>query len=282
MKGILLIALGHENYIRMAVNLAASIRVSDKEVNICLVHDGRFSDLAGNEQSLFSKNIICPDAHCKTNGQEDCIKAKTRLYELTPYQQTLFLDVDMVWLLDKPVSELIDSLEGIDFTIMNTGPVEKCYWAEPDELRRVLGDETPMYVFYSELIYFEKGDKTKGFFKKVKQAFDKPIVDARTFGTSAMPDELAFIIASLQTGVLPHQDNWFPVYWHFRDKGKRHLQPYQLSKEFYAYSIGGNVTPEYAKAHYNNLTAHYCKAMGIKQPYQVRDKRSYIMERTKY
>lgn len=282
MKGVLLIALGHENYIKMAVNLAASLRTSDPEVHICLVHDGKFDQLEQKQRDLFSKDIKCPDQHCTTTGRPDFIKAKTRMYDLSPYDQTLFLDVDMVWLVDKRVSELIKTLEGIDFTIMNTGPTEKCYWAEPEDVRKITGSTHPMYIFYSELVYFEKGEKAKAYFKKVKQAFDKPMIGARTFGTSAMPDELAFIIASLQTGTLPHQDNWFPVYWHFRDKSKRHLQPFQLSKEFYAYSIGGNVTPEYAKAHYNNLVAHYAKVMGINQPYQVRDKRSYIMERTKY
>jgi hypothetical protein len=282
MKGVLLIALGHENYLRMAITLAASLRTCDKDVNICLIHDGKYNQLTTNEQALFSKSINCPEAHCTTNGKLDCIKAKTRIYELSPYQHTLFLDVDMIWLLGRSVTELIDSLEGIDFTVMNSGPMEKCYWAEPEELRAAIGSEHPMYIFYNELIYFEKGEKSKGYFKKVKQAYDKPIISSRAFGTSHMPDELAYIIASLQTGVKPHQDNWFPVYWHLRDKGKRHLQPYQLSKEFYGYSIGGNVTPEYAKAHYNNLAAHYAKIVGITKPYQVRDKRSYIMERTKY
>lgn len=282
MRGVLLIALGHENYIKMAVNLAASIRSSDPEVSICLVHDGKYSVLEPVERGLFDRQIKCPDQHCTTNGAADWIKAKTRIYELSPYQQTLFLDVDMVWLMDRPVSALLNELDGVDFSIMNTGPSEKCYWAEPDDLRRAVGPDHPMYIFYSELVYFEKGDRSKGFFKKVKQAFDKPVVPSRTFGSSALPDELAFIIASLQTGVLPHKNNWLPIYWHFRDKAKRHLQPFQLAKEYYGYSIGGNVTPEYAKAHYNNLTAHYAKIMGIKQPYQVRDKRSYIMERTKY
>ncbi len=236
-----MIALGHENYIKMAVNLAASIRASDAQVSICLVHDGKYSALEPAARQLFDKQVKCPDQHCTTNGIQDFIKAKTRLYDLSPYQQTLFLDVDMVWLMDRPVSALLDELNEVDFTIMNIGPSEKCYWAEPDDLRHALGPDNPMYVFYSELVYFEKSDRSKRFFKKVKQAFDKPIVSSRTFGSSAMPDELAFIIASLQTGVLPHKDNWLPIYWHFRDKGKRHLQPYQLAKEYYGYSIGGNV-----------------------------------------
>jgi len=282
MTGVLLIAMGHMNYLKMAVNLAASLRASDKGVNIHLVHDGGLYGLPENEQRLFSSEAVPADSSWHTKGQPDYIKPKTRMYDLSPFERTLFLDVDMVWMCDRPVSKLFQELEGLDFTIMNEGPKDYCYWADPLELRQMVGGENPMYIFYSELVYFEKTARAKDYFKRVQKAFDKPKPGTKTFSGSAMPDELAFIIASLQTGIVPHKDNWLPIYWHFRDRKHRHLQPYQLSKLFYGYSIGGNVTPEYAKAHYNNLTAHYAKVMGINQPYQVRDKRSYIPERSKY
>lgn len=282
MTGVLLIAMGHENYLKMAVNLAASLRASEKDVLIHIVHDGGLYSLPTNEQELFSSESIPPVTHWHTAGRPDYIKPKTRMYDLSPYEKTLFLDVDMVWMCERPVRELFKELEGVDFTIMNEGPKESCYWADPTELREMVGPEHPMYIFYSELVYFEKNQKTKDFFKKVQKAFDKPKPGTKQFAGSAMPDELAFILASLQTGIIPHKDNWLPVYWHFRDRKHRHLQPYQLSKMFYGYSIGGNVTPEYAKAHYNNLTAHYAKLMGVTKPYQVRDKKTYIPERSKY
>jgi hypothetical protein len=266
----------------MAVNLAASLKASDKDVNIHLVHDGGLYSLPDNEQSVFTSEGVPAAAIWHTKGQPDYIKPKTRMYELSPFEKTLFLDVDMVWMCDRPVGQLFEELEGLDFTIMNEGPQDYCYWADAAELRQMVGGDHPMYIFYSELVYFEKTAKTKDFFKRVQKAFDKPRPGTKTFSGSAMPDELAFIIASLQSGMVPHKDNWLPIYWHFRDRKHRHLQPYQLSKLFYGYSIGGNVTPEYAKAHYNNLTAHYAKVMGINQPYQVRDKRSYIPERSKY
>lgn len=278
--GILMIAMGHENYIKMAVNLAMSIKANSK-VDIHLIHNGGYYDLSTEEQALFASNAIPASELWNTNDKQDLIKPKTRLYELSPYDRTLFLDVDMIWLF-RPVDELLNELNGVEFAIMNTGPQEKCYWADPAELRQFTKSEHPMYVFYSELLYFEKNANTKAFFKHVKQNYDKPKVKSKQFAGSHMPDELAYIMASLQTGVLPHQDNWLPVYWYLRDKKHRHLQPYQLTKIFYGYSIGGNVTPQYAKAHYNNLSTHFANAMGMKKPYQVRDKRSYIPERQKY
>lgn len=278
--GILMIAIGHENYIKMAVNLAASIKASS-DVHIHLVHDGKLWDCSQQGQQLFYSNGLPLPKLWHTGEREDPVKAKTRLYEVSPFDKTLYLDVDMIWL-NRSVDELLAELDGVDFAIMNQGQEEKSYWADPTEIRSIVGYEHPMYVFYSELLYFEKGDRMKDFFKKVKDNYDKPKVKSKTFGSSHMPDELAYIMASLQTGVLPHADNWLPVYWYLRDKKYRHLQPYQLADMFYGYSIGGNVTPQYAKAHYNNLATHYANSQGLKKPYQVRDKRSYIAERQKY
>lgn len=280
--GILLIAMGHENYIKMAVNLAASLRYNAPNISIHLVHDGGYDALSDQEKSLFSTNEVPVDQVWHTNGKVDYIKPKTRMYELSPYTKTLYLDVDTIWLIDRSLDQLLSELSNVPFAIMNEGPTEKCYWADPSEIRASTNSEHPMYVFYSELLYFEKSPELKNYFLLVKKAFDKPIVKTRTFSGSAMPDELAFIIASHKTGILPHRNDWLPVYWYFRDKKMRHLQPYQLPSHVFAYSIGGNVTPEYAKAHYNNLVSHYSSKMGIKKPYQVRDKRSYIPERTKY
>lgn len=278
--GIVMIAIGHENYVKMAVNLAASIKCNSK-LPIHLIHDDKWKDLLFKEQSLFDSNVIPIDKHWHSGDQTNPIKAKTRLYDLSPFDNTLYLDVDIIWL-NRPIDGLIDELKGVEFAIMNKGKEEVCWWADPADIRAITGNEHPMYWFYSELIYFQRGDRMKDFFRKVKENYDKPKVKCKTFGNSHMPDELAYIMASLQTGVLPHKDGWLPVYWYLRDTEYRHLQPYQLADMFYAYSIGGNVTPSYAKAHYNNLATHYANSQGLKKPYQVRDKRSYIAERQKY
>ncbi len=278
--GIVMIAIGHENYIKMGVTLAASIRINS-QVPIHLVHDGKYNQLPEAEQMLFSSDSMPETKLWHSGDRVDPVKAKTRLYELSPFDNTLYVDVDMIWL-SRSVDELINELVGVEFAMMNDGPAEKCYWADPAEMRGIAGDEHPMYVYYSELFYFQKSARMKEYFKQVKVNYDKPRVKSKTFAGSHMPDELAYIMASLQTGIVPHTDNWLPIYWYLRDKKYRHMQPYQLSTMFYGYSIGGNVTPQYAKAHYNNLSIHYANALGLKKPYQVRDKRSYIAERQTY
>lgn len=269
-----MIAVGHENYLKMAVNLAASIKANDV-CTIHLIHDGGYAQLGVQEASLFDSTALY------IHGEKpDYIKPKTELYDLSPFDKTLYLDVDMIFLANKKIGDLFAELNGSEFAIMNQGQEEKCLWADTEEIRKLTGTDHPMHVFYSECLYFEKGAKVKDYFKKVKAAYNKPKIKTVPFAGSHMPDELAFIIASLQTGVLPHKEHWLPVYWYLRDKKYRHMQPYELP--FYAYSIGGNVVPEYSKAHYNNLVGYYSRIMGIANPYKVRDKRSYIPSRVKY
>jgi len=268
-KGVLLIALGHENYMKMAVNLAASLKYNCPDIQIALVHDG-----AGQiPDNLFQCNIMVPPGNP--------IQYKTKLYELSPFQQTLYLDVDMIWLPGRNPEELFTTLAGIDFTIMNTGSGEYCIWAEADDIRQVAGNvDDPIYMFYSELIYFEKTGKAEAYFSMVQEIYTTATLTNRKFA-GGMADELAYIIAALQTGTKPHQDKWCPVYWFYRNKKDAHLQPYQLQNNYYAYSIGGNQLPGYAKSHYNNLARLYAKHAGIAKPYLAQDKRYFLSNRTK-
>lgn len=127
-RGILLVALGAPEYGYMAANLAASIRHSDSEVNIHLVYAGKaISHFTAAHKALFSSMAECP-AEYYTRGTRDegrgindpatdkqqqtteYIKAKTHIYELTPYEETLFLDVDMYILPSVRMSQVLNAL----------------------------------------------------------------------------------------------------------------------------------------------------------------------------
>lgn len=267
-KGILLLAIGHDNYFKMAVNLAASIKHNSPDVSITLISDGtRMLDSA-----LFDDNIII-------DPQGPLHAYKTKLYELTPYDKTLYLDVDMIAVLGTNFGAFIDSLEGVPFTIMNVKK-EQCIWADPLEVRKASGnEEDPMYIVYSELIYFEKSKEAKAVFSEAKKQANSKI-STRPFA-GAVADELAFIIAMMKLKIQPHKANWLPVFWYYRSRKDQTMQPYKMKDNYIAYSIGGNVTPSYVKANYNNLAIFYGQKMGIARPYKVLDKRTFLPGRAK-
>src|SRR5690349_4651451 len=115
-KGIVLIALGNAHYGRMAANTAASIRHSDPDVNIHLVYTGgAISHLSDKHKVLFTSMAPCPQ-HCYTQqGAVNYLKAKTHIWELSPYEETILIDVDLLIFGQNRVSKWFDSLKDVDF-----------------------------------------------------------------------------------------------------------------------------------------------------------------------
>lgn len=265
-NGILLLALGHKYYLDMAINLAVSIKHNDNTAHITLITNMDVID------GIFD-NII------KVESESNNIRYKTMLYDLTPYKHTLYLDVDMIFIIDKKVSELFEVLKDDIFAIINQYKDNTCIWAEPNDIRAITNnyiDELPQY--YSELIYFRKCKEMNAYFKEVKKAYNNNIIDCKRF-SDGIPDELAYIVASMKTGVFPQKSNWCPIFWHFRNKKDANLQPYQLSKKYYAYSIGGNEIPVYVKANYNNLVTYYNREANVNTGYKGENKKHFLINR---
>lgn len=274
MAGIVILALGHPNYTEMAVNLAASIKANGAKTPIALLHNGGYAALPPEKQAMFDRNIVVKEKYY----ERGYVQAKTHLYDISPYDKTLYLDADMITLIGVNFDPLIAELDGVPFTIMNE-PAEYCIWAEVEDLREYCKSNNPLHIMYSELMYFEKGEATKAYFQEVKKSHKEITFQKRAFA-GGVADELAFIAASLKTGMMPHKPNWKPVFWHFRDKQHRHLQAHQLNKLYYGYSAGGNYTDKVTKFNYDTLALHYSQVMKIGQPYKLADKRSYLKERS--
>lgn len=267
-KGVLLLALGHDNYFQMAVNLAASIKHNSPDVRVAIINDGKKQIDSG----LFDHSIIV-----EPTGALHAYK--TKLYDLTPFDKTLFLDVDMIAIPQADFTGFIKELDGVPFTMMNVKK-EACIWADPEEVRAVAKNYTdPMYMLYSELFYFEKGKVAKGIFAEAAKQMNCTVSNRKFAG--AVADELAFTLALMKLGVMPHIDDWLPVFWYFRSRKEQTKQPYQLKGKYIAYSIGGNSNPAYVKASYNNLALFYGQKMNVAKPYKVIDKRLYLPSRTK-
>lgn len=276
-KGILLIALGHRNYLHMAAALAASIQANDPSVQICLATD---QVIAYDHLKLFHQHVLVDPSIYTVNGKPEYIKAKLHLYELSPFQQTIFLDVDQIVLSGRKLSEVFAELTGTPFTIANTGASDYSIWADVKEVKQLYG-EKPFWNFHSEFIYFEKSRVARTFFLRAQKAYTEAKVKSATrFAGGTMADELALAIASIRTGTAPHQEGWLPNYWHAREKVKG-LFPYQIAKSYYTYSIGGPYTPHSVAQNYNNLAAYYYQKLGLQNPYTAKSKSGWLRERQK-
>jgi hypothetical protein len=271
-KGILLIAIGSTEYLEMAKNLAMSIKHVEPDMPICLAHN--YDEIG----SLFDYDIKVPDESWNTNGKVEYIKVKTWMYDFSPFQETIFLDVDMVWLFQKKPSELFNECIGLNWTMSNAGKAEKSIWCDINDVRKIYPD-AKFWNYHSECVYFNKCEESKKYFDTVKATYIDPKIKGTNFGGASIADEMAFMLASFKLNTFPHKENWTPIFWYARDKKANHIQPYKLSETFYSYSVGGNKLPSTVRSHFATISNYHSKKSGLGKPYKIRDKKSFIPER---
>lgn len=285
-RGILILAIGHPYYGNYAAQLARSIRFVDKDIPIALAHaDGALTHLPTT--APFTHVIEIPAEYTHTNGLKDYLKAKTYIYELSPFDTTIALDADTLGLPRRPVSYLFDKLEGLEFTMAHRGAelVENAkpgllHWVEdPQTIREAYGiaDGEWLFNLSSEFIYFKKTKRVKKLFTETQKIFTSPKIEYKTFGHT-MPDELAFCIAMMITKVYPPREMFLPIYWEQFER--KNLAAAMMYEMFWFYSLGGNVVTREMKAFYGNLANHYNSKFGVSGYFDARDKRSFLPERS--
>jgi hypothetical protein len=283
-KGIVIYALGHENYYRMAENLAASLIANgsaDSDIKICLICDDKSKLVYPH---LFDDFVKLEAEKFTVNDKIVFNNATVLVYELSTYDVTIKLDADMIWIEGRKVSELFAELDKADITFSNRGfgwDKQNSVWAEEEDIKKAykLSGDEKLYKIFGEFLYFKKTASNKKYFAKVNSVYKKPNVVCRGFSNGTMTDELAIQITCMLTSIYPHQDNYTPIFNGFLGMPNLNRKyPYELVG-FYGYSIGGNYTNDFVKDNYNILAKHYFAKLGLSNPYQVVDKRTFLPER---
>lgn len=285
-QGILLIAAGHPYYGNYAYQLAVSLKANSLDIPVSVIYEGNgLGHLSASKMAIFDHLIEAKPAHytSKTLGIRDIFKLKTAIYDLTPYDETLYLDSDMLWLPNKMVEDVFHELKDIDFTMSNRGAMVMndanegfIQWASVNDIRTIYGFKDEMlYHLSSEFIYFKKTKEVKGLFEKVKKNFDYPKVNYKIFGSN-QPDELSFTIACMQTGIYPHTVGYFPAYW--ESFHKMNLNGIAMYKAYYLCSFGGAIYSNGVRDFYNNLAKYYTQKVG-ENYFPLTDKSKFLPER---
>jgi alpha-N-acetylglucosamine transferase len=279
-KGVLIYALGHEQYYQMAVVLAASIKANSPNLPICLVTNSGVVENSEHKK-LFDFVIPVIQKSIRQGSKIEYIKSKLFMYDHSPFDETIFLDADQIIIEGKDLNNIFDELKDIEFTMSNTGIAKTSVWCDIKDVVSVYGNNQ-FWNFHSEFVYFKKCKTAKKYFDTAKKVYqDNKIKSATRFANATMADELAFQCASIITGIYPHKENWLPNFWFQRGGNLSRKYPWELT-EYYTYSIGGNSVIESVKNNYNILAKHYFAKLGLSNPYQVVDKRTFLPERKSF
>lgn len=272
--GIVLIATGHSGYGKMAYNLALTIK-SVESVPIAIIHAGEaLSHLSDKQKEVFDYIIDLPTDYRMGFG------VKLHLDQLTPFEKTLYLDADMLWLKKLP-SELFAELDGASFTTITEGNSDDInpryyFWADPKEIKEAYGVKK-IWQIRSEVIYFEKGTKV---FKKARELKpEKKLKTIRMFGDH-IPDELYFNIAAGLLSLDPHKPNWTPAYW---SRINKEVMPnlVLLVKDYYLLSFGSNTASPAMKRIYDNVMQVAAHKTGTPYLFKLKSKKEWAPGRLK-
>lgn len=280
LKGILLIATGSPYYGRMAYNLAVSIKAVE-DIPICILYNGAGLNHLSEKQKQIFDHLI------EVNFEG--FSSKLEMFDWTPFEHTLYLDVDTVWLAYKKPSQLFEMLKDVEFTGITEGFYDfesdrletssKYYhWCDPKEAEKVYGLKSKMYRWRSEFIIFKKTKKVEKLFDTAKKIYKEPKVDFARFANQ-VPDELAFNISCSIHDIHPHAINWSPTFWH-RLHGNGKSLP-EISHNYWVMSVGGNYASELMKQCYNSICSAAHKKLKLQYLFTLQSKKAVIKERAK-
>lgn len=298
-KGIILLALGQPHYGNYAANLAMSIKFNLPDMPVALLHDDTaIRHISGDKRiKLFDQLVEVPKEIYQVNGDNRYIRTKNFLYSLTPFEETLFLDADIVLFpnVADSISKLINELSEFDFSVSSRGFYELdklsdntySQWVKIEDVKKAYGLKKGRYYgLHSEFFWFKKTAKNDKFFSLVESItadFDsyKVITHDHSVHHSAIslindvevrravfaggtPDELPYAIAMAKMKQYPHKDNFTPIYWELADYNKLIHKVKELYSQYIGLSWGGNRTPAETTKLYNLLVKFYTGKGGYK------------------
>lgn len=274
-KGILLLALGDSLFAKAAYNLALSLKFSQPDIKIAIVKEGiSINHLSEDQKKIFDQIIECPPEYYTGSY----IRAKMFLYELSPFDQTLFLDADMLWSPYQSLQTFIDSFTEKLQLATRSEITEGKGFSEWCDVKQVMIDFKIDYYYdlSSEVIWFQKCREVKKVFKDSQKAYDSKTLVTKKFA-GLKPDEPAFAIG-IAKNKIKMRCPFKPTYWAHAESKK-----FLSQKEIFQYpamSVGGNWNQDNIKQIYNNTAKWYAMKQGVKISYPLLDKKDHLKERS--
>lgn len=204
-EGYVAIAFDDARYLDIAANLALSLRRNDRRPVSVVVNKGLPVNPAYT--GLFDQIITTPDDPTVRGAMN-----KARLFDLTPYDRTLYVDADC--LLFSPRIEFFwRKYRGQAFAVeghkQSTGPVFACSLGVKDAATLCTLMNIPfLTVFNAGVMYFERTAASQAMFDKVWEIYRGPHRDAVSYQykhKGEYADEPFFGAALASLGIAPFE-----------------------------------------------------------------------------
>jgi len=190
-KGILLIALGVK-YNELAFNLTKSIKQHNPNLQVAVITDSDYPEILDAFDIVLTPNVNDYIEDYSFNP----FKLKTFIYDYSPFEETIYLDVDAVCL--KDISALFSN-----FKIQEVARYDKenadssdCVWFDKlSDIFDLYNLKNAYPEYNSSFVSFNKSTINKSYFDLVKKMYNDRRFNYTKIGRN-YPDEMAFGIAS--------------------------------------------------------------------------------------
>jgi hypothetical protein len=179
---------------------------------------------------------------------------KFHLHELSPFEETLFVDADMIFSPMADFNEFWRSMSNVEWTMANRGSDDLIKgiseWTTKEDIEEAYGGVDQWYDLSSEWIYFKKNDLSYTIFVNAEMYYEENKLKVRAFAGDR-PDEPYFNLALISVGYKPHQAPYQPTYWQPAMKGFPGVMG--IKKGWMAFSVGGKTIPQQQQVVYDEL-----------------------------
>ena len=262
--------------------MANSIKNHSK-THITVITDDNCLD--GINKNVFDNIIKVDISDYLEGGVINPLKLKTKIYQYSPYDKTIYLDVDGINVTaERSVDTLFELLKDSTFEIQEVGRYKKddyksCHMVWASKVGKDIRDIYDVYKipkenlypeYNSSFIYFNKCDANKKFFKKVNENYFDRRLEWKDMG-GRYPDELAFNLASAQLSHYNTILKFKPIFFQWENNSDRLKGIKPISENHWFLGMAGG----YHEPRLRNLYDSIVKSQGSpyhKKCFQSRDK----------
>lgn len=238
-KGYLILAQNNKNadYLKMAYCLALTIKNTQPNINSVTLVTDVIDTVPLHYRPVFD-NIIKIPWYDDAYNSEWKVENRWKLYHISPYQETIILDADMIFLTD--IENWWSYLEKThDVFVTSTVLTYRNEIVTNDYYRKAFTTNN-MPNAYSALTYFKKSDKAKLFWDLVEVVYKDWKTYYQVFLAENKPNYLSIdMIFSIVIKILDNEHEVFsklnyPTFTHMKSK----IQNWSSSSEKWTNHVG--------------------------------------------
>lgn len=281
-NGICLLCFGDSSFGKLTYNLVASIKEFSN------IHVTIFSDIKsikGVDNKIFDSIVEIPENSFYVNKKAFPLRWKLFLNTISPYENTMCLDVDSLYFSNKSIEDLFDLLNlDVDLIGQNEQTIDLQNsttifgWYDINNfIPRFEFTKNIIHQLHGQFFLFKKNDNTKLFFQKAREIYDKiyfkEINNTQKWEWFGQPlEELCMTLATGLTDV-SILDNFAPV------SVQTHNLDYEQILKYKSFiSICGSSTKEFAEKN-----GGYCNNEELSSKYiKYYNKRTKELKKYKY